>query len=74
MKYKAYLTNSLEELFQEEYIGEFDSEKDAFKAAYSAHQERGYYVDRYTRGLLHPFGTFYDVGSYSHFIAVIPQE
>lgn len=74
MKYKAYLTKSLEELFQEEYIGEFDSEDAAFKAAYAAHQERGYHVDRYTRGLLHPFGTFYDVGSYTHFIAIIPQS
>lgn len=74
MKYKAYLTQSLEYLFNEVYIGEFDDEDAAFKAAYAAHQERGYHVDHYTRGLLHPFGTFYDVGSYTHFIAIIPQS
>lgn len=72
--YKAYLTQSLEYLLNDEYIGEFDSEDAAFKAAYTAHQERGYHVDSYTRGLLHPFGTFYDVGSYTHFIAIIPQS
>lgn len=74
MKYKAYLTKSLEALFQEEYIGEFDSEDEAFKAACREHIARGYHVDHYTRGLLHPFGTFYDVGSYIHFIAIIPQS
>ena len=74
MKYKAYLTVSLESLVNEEYIGEFDDENTAFKAAFDAHVARGYRTDRYTRGLMNPDGTYYDVGSWIHFIAVIPQK
>ena len=74
MKYKAYLTQSLERLYQEVYIGEFDDEEDAFKAAREEHKARGYVTDRYIRGLMNPDGKYYDVGSWSHFIAVIPQK
>lgn len=74
MKYKSYLTNSLECLLNEVEIGTFDTEAEAFKAARAEYEKRGYHIEPYTRGLLHPFGTFYDLGSYIHFIAVIPQE
>lgn len=71
MKYKAYLTQSLECLFNEVYIGEFDTEEEAFAAALKEHKVRGYHEEPYTRGLLYPYGTFFDVGSYTHFIAVL---
>ena len=71
MKYQAYLTQSLEVLYNQVFIGEFDNEDEAFKAAYAAHKERGYHVEPYTRGLLYPDATYYDVGSYAHFIAIL---
>ena len=72
MIYKAYLTFSLEELCNEVFIGDFNTQEEAFQAAYAEHKKLGYHVEPYTRALLHPHGTFYDVGSYCHFIAVIP--
>lgn len=71
MIYKAYLTESLEQLYNEVFVGEFVSQEEAFKAAYAEHKRRGYYVDRYTRCLMNPDGTYYDVGCWTHFIAVI---
>lgn len=71
MKYKAYLTQSLEYLLNEVYIGEFDSHDEAFKAAYQEHVARGYHTDRYSRGLMNVDGNYYDVGSWTHFIAIL---
>lgn len=69
--YKAYLTQSLEYLLNEVYIGEFDSHDEAFKAAYQEHVARGYHTERYLRGLIHVDGNYFDVGSYTHFIAIL---
>jgi hypothetical protein len=69
--YKAYLTQSLEYLLNEVYIGEFDSHDEAFKAAYQEHVARGYHTERYSRGLIHVDGNYFDVGSYTHFIAIL---
>ena len=71
MKYKAYLTQSLECLFNEVYIGEFDSHEEAFRAARTEYQARGYHEEPYTRGLMNVDGNYYDLGSYTHFIAII---
>ena len=71
MKYKAYLTQSLECLINPIYIGEFDTHEEAFKAAYQEHVARGYRTDRYSRGLMNVDGNYYDVGSWTHFIAIL---
>ena len=69
--YKAYLTKSLEQLADEIYIGTFDTQEEAFKAAYKEHKNRGYCVEPYSRGILNPDGLYYDVGDWSHFIAIL---
>ena len=72
MIYKAYLTFSLEELCNEVFIGDFNTEAEAFIAARVEHQKLGYRTEPYARILFQPHGNFYDVGSHCHFIAVIP--
>lgn len=71
MKYKAYLTQSLEYLLNPIYIGEFDTHEEAFRAAHAEYQARGYREEPYIRGLMNVDGNYYDLGSYTHFIAII---
>ena len=74
MKYKVYLTDSIEGLRNEEYVGTFDTEDEAAKEGLAAYKAKGYHREPYTRGLLYPCMTIYDAGSYCHFIAVIKVE
>lgn len=74
MKFKAYLTSRIDCLHNEEYLGEFNTEEEAIKVALAAYKERGYHEEPYFRGLLFPQGTFFDAGSYNHFIAILFSE
>lgn len=71
MKYKAYLTQSLECLLNAVYIGEFDTHEEAFRAAHAEYKARGYHEEPYTRGLMNIDGNYFDLGSYIHFIAIL---
>ena len=74
MKYKVYLTDDIESLHNEEYVGEYNTDEEAVRQGLAAYRAKGYHEEPYTRGLLFPYMTIYDAGSYCHFIAVVQVE
>ena len=72
--FKVYLTDRIDELYNEEFVGEFETQEEACRQGIAAYIAKGYHKEPYTRGLLFPKGTFYDLGSYCHFLAIMHDD
>ena len=71
-KYKAFFSDSLEILLNEEFIGEADTYQEICKLISKKIAEKGYYQEPYTRTLMGSTATFIDFGSWSKFAAIVP--
>jgi hypothetical protein len=69
--FKVYLTDRIDALYNEEFVGEFCNHEEAFRQGLAAYRAKGYHEEPYTRGLLCSDGDYYDLGSYCHFLAII---
>ena len=72
MKYKLFLSSSIEILQDEELIGEANTYPAACKEINKQLSARGLRQDPHWRFLMSENATFIDFGSYSKFIAIVP--
>ena len=72
MKYKIFLSDSIEVLKNEELLGEANDYKEASAVIELKLQEKGLYQEPYWRFLMDSTATFIDFGSWSKFIAIVP--
>ena len=68
MKYKVFLTDSLEHLENEEILGEADDFQTACRIISAGTPK----YDGYWRFLMGDIATFVDYGSWSRFAAIVP--
>ena len=72
MKYKIFLSDSIEVLKNEELLGEANDYKEASAVIELKLQEKELYQEPYWRFLMDSTATFIDFGSWSKFIAIVP--
>lgn len=72
MRYKIFLTDSIETLQNEELIAEANTFEEACHTLSEALRERGYGNSPYWRFLMHSFATVIDFGNWSKFAAIVP--
>ena len=72
MKYKVFLTESLEYLKNEELIGDAKTFNEACRLLKNELFERDIPTEPYMRFLAAPNATFIDFGSWSRFAAIVP--
>lgn len=72
MKYKAFLSDSIEVLRNEELICEGNSYQEICSTLNEYFQEHQIYTEPYWRLLLGSTATFIDFGSWSKFVAIVP--
>ena len=72
MKYKIFLTDSIETLLNEELLGEANTYTSACEILTEGLREKGIYEEPYWRILMNTNGTFIDFGSWSRFAAIVP--
>lgn len=72
MKYKLFLSKSIEVLKEEELIGEANTYQGACKEISKQLKERGVHQEKYWRFLMNENATFIDFGSYSKYAAIVP--
>lgn len=72
MKYKIFLTESLEVLENEELIGEANTYNEACSVITEELLARGFRKEPYWRILAGANATFIDFGSWSNFVTIIP--
>lgn len=72
MKYKIFLTDSIEVLQNEELIGEASAYQEACDILSEKLHEKGIAEDPYWRLSLGQTATFIDFGSWSKFAAIVP--
>lgn len=71
-KYKAFFTDSIDILLNEELIGEADTYKEISKLISKSIDEKGYHKEPYCRFLMNSTATFIDFGSWTKFVAIVP--
>ena len=72
MKYKIFLSDSIEALKNEELLGEANDYSEASAIIELKLQEKELYQEPYWRFLMDSTATFIDFGSWSKFIAIVP--
>ena len=72
MRYKVYLSSSLEYLQNEQLIGGAETAQEACKLAGEYLSANNFHQEPYWRFLMGSTATFIDYGSYSKFIAIVP--
>ena len=72
MKYKIFLTDSIEVLKNEVEIGAADTIEELMAQAVDYFDEAGIHSEEYWRYLMGDIATFIDFGSWSKFLAVVP--
>ena len=72
MKYKIYLSSSIEVLQNEQLIGGANTPQEACKVAGEYLSANNFHQEPYWRFLMGSTATFIDYGSYSKFLAIVP--
>lgn len=72
MKYKIFLTDSIESLKNEQLIGGANSYQDACKVINDHLAVNNFHQEPYWRFLMGSVATFIDYGSWGKFIAIVP--
>jgi hypothetical protein len=72
MKYKLYITDSIETLENEKLIGEADSFSEARQKIVSYLDNSDHHQEPYWRYLMAEHATCIDFGSWTKFVAIIP--
>ena len=72
MRYKIFLSDSIEVLSNEQFIAEANDIQDLLRAAWDYLDENEIDRDVYCRFVLGANVTFIDFGSWSKFLAIIP--